>query len=185
VQGEIMKGVVFTELFEMVEEAFGADMLDDVLDDCNLESGGAYTTVGTYDHRELLQIVSALSKHANIPIKDLVHKYGHHLFFRFHQMMPAFFEGPKSAFDFLQTVHGTIHVEVKKLYPDAALPDFETQQINDNCLVMIYKSHCPFADFAEGLIHGCVDFYKESITIQSEDKNSPGEYSRIFTLTKQ
>jgi len=52
-----MKGIVFTELFDMVEDKFSPDMLDDVLDGCTLESGGAYTTVGTYDHKELLEIV--------------------------------------------------------------------------------------------------------------------------------
>jgi len=179
-----MKGIVFTELFEMVEGLFGADMIDDVLDDCTLESGGAYTAVGTYDHRELIEIVGALSKHTDIPFKDLVQKYGHHLFFRFHDLMPAFFEEPKSAFAFLESVHGYIHVEVKKLYPDAALPHFETTRNNDQGLTMIYKSQCPFADFAEGLMEGCIAFYKEDITITSEDRNTNDEYSRIFTLTK-
>ena len=180
-----MKGIVFTELFEMVEGLFGANMVDDVLDDCDLESGGAYTTVGTYSHTELLQIVTALSAHTNLPVKDLIHKYGEHLFFRFHDIMPVFFEKPTSAFEFLESVHDYIHVEVKKLYPDAALPHFQTERRGDNTLIMIYKSRCPFADFAQGLISGCIAFYKENIQIEGEDQNSDGEYSRIFTLTKQ
>ena len=179
-----MKGIVFTELFDMVEGLFGADMVDNVLDDCDLESGGAYTAVGTYDHGELLQIVGALSKRTDLPVKELVYKYGYHLFFRFHEIMPVFFEKPKSAFEFLESVHGYIHVEVKKLYPDAMLPHFETVRNGDDGLTMTYRSRCPFADFAEGLIHGCVDFYKEKIDIQSEDKNTDEEYSRVFTLTK-
>ena len=180
-----MKGIVFTELFDMVEGLFGVDMIDDVLDDCELESGGAYTTVGTYDHNELLQIVGALSKHTDLPVKDLLHKYGYHLFFRFHEIMPVFFEKPKSTFEFLESVHDHIHVEVKKLYPDAALPHFETERNDDDILTMVYKSCCPFADFAEGLIHGCVDFYNVNIEIQSENQNMAEEYSRIFTLIKQ
>lgn len=180
-----MKGIVFTELFDMVEGLFGADMIDDVLDSCKLESGGAYTTAGTYDHNDLLQIIGALSKHAGLPVQDLVHKYGHHLFFRFHEIMPVFFEKPQSAFEFLESVQSYIHVEVKKLYPDAALPHFKTERDGEDKLIMIYKSRCPFADFAEGLIMGCIDFYRETINIQSEDKNTEGEYSRIFTLVKQ
>lgn len=180
-----MKGVVFTELLDMVEALFGADMIDDILDDCELASGGAYTTVGTYDHNELLQIVGALSKRSDLPVKDLVHKYGHHLFFRFYEIMPVFFDKPKSVFEFLESVHGYIHVEVKKLYPDAALPHFETERSGDDVLIMTYRSRCPFADFAGGLIHGCVEFYKETIDIQSEDKNTKDEYSRIFTLVRQ
>lgn len=180
-----MKGIVFTELMDMVEATFGADMIDDVLDECNLESGGAYTSVGTYDHKELLEIVGALSRHTDIPIRDLVHKYGHHLFSRFHTLMPVFFEKPANAFEFLESVHDYIHVEVKKLYPDAALPHFETQRRGDDTLIMTYRSQCPFADFAHGLMQGCVDFYKENIQIEGVDENSDGEFCRVFTLKKQ
>jgi len=180
-----MKGIVFTELMDMVEDAFGEELMEDVLDDCTLESGGAYTAVGTYDHTELLQIVTALSKHSDIPVRDLIHKYGHHLFFRFHDLMPQFFDAPDNVFEFLESVHDTIHVEVKKLYPDAALPSFETTRESDAKLIMIYKSKCPFADFAYGLMQGCIDFYKEDISIHEEDKNTDTEFCRVFTLTKQ
>lgn len=180
-----MKGIVFTELMSMVESTFGMDVMDDVLDECTLDSGGAYTTVGTYDHNELLAIVSALSKETGISVKGLIHKYGHHLFFRFHDIMPMFFEKPTSAFEFLESVHSYIHVEVKKLYPDATLPEFETERINDNTLIMTYTSHCPFADFAEGLIHGCIDFYKEDIDISAQDQNTEEHFCRIFTLVRK
>ena len=180
-----MKGVVFTELMDMVEKKFGPDLMDDVLDECTLESGGAYTSVGTYNHIELLEIVRVLSKHTGISVKDLVHTYGHHLFFRFHDMMPQFFEKPKSAFEFLESVHNYIHVEVRKLYPDAALPSFATERKSDDTLIMIYTSRCPFADFAEGLMRGCIDFFKENIGIASKDQNTETQYCRVFTLTKQ
>jgi hypothetical protein len=179
-----MKGIVFTELLDMVEQNFGAAIIDDVLDDCDLESGGAYTSVGTYDHTELLQIVAGLSQHTGLSARDLVQKYGHYLFFRFHEIMPVFFEGVHSVFDFLETVHGTIHVEVKKLYPDANLPHFDTERKGDDVLIMVYKSHCPLADFAEGLMQGCIEFFEEDITIRSKDHNTQDEFCRVFTLTK-
>jgi len=180
-----MKGIVFTELIDMIETNFGSEMVDDVFDDCDLKSGGAYTTVGTYDHTELLQIVGALGKRADIPVRDLVHQYGHYLFSRFHALMPMFFEKPSGAFEFLESVHDYIHVEVKKLYPDASLPEFETERIGERTLIMTYRSQCPFADFAHGLMQGCVDFYKENILIDGVDQNSDGEFCRVFTLVKQ
>ena len=180
-----MKGIVFTEFFQLVESLFDADMVDDIIDDCDLESGGAYTAVGTYNHIELLHLVGALSKKSDIPVKDLVYKYGHHLFSRFNELMPHFFEEPNNAFEFLESVHGTVHVEVKKLYPDANLPSFHTQRSDDNTLIMTYESQCPFADFAHGLMVGCIDSYKENIEITSEDKNTNESYSRIFTLKKK
>lgn len=180
-----MKGIVFTEFFELVENLFDANMVENIIDDCDFDHGGAYTAVGTYPHTELLQLVGALSKTTNISVRDLVYKYGYHLFFRFNTLMPNFFEEPKCAFEFLESVHGTIHVEVKKLYPDAQLPSFETFRPTDDSLVMVYQSQCPFADFAHGLISGCIDFYEEAIEITSEDENTESTFSRIFTLNKK
>lgn len=180
-----MKGVIFTELVDMIETTFGEDMMDDIFDECKLASKGAYTTVGTYDHTELLQIVNMLSQKSGIAPKNLIQKYAHHLFFRFHDMMPEFFEKSQNAFDFLRSVHDTIHVEVKKLYPEAALPSFETEQKSEKTLIMIYNSHCPFADFAHGLIQGCIDFYKEDIEIQTNEAEKKDPFSRVFTLNKK
>jgi len=179
-----MKGIVFTEFFDMVETVFNTDMVDNIIDDCDLSTNGAYTSVGTYPHTELLQLVGALSKHSNISIRDLVYKYGHHLFARFHTLMPSFFEKPKNAFEFLESVHDTVHVEVKKLYPDAQLPNFTTSRESENVLKMVYESQCPFADFAHGLMVGCVDHYRENIDITFKDNNTADHYSRIFTLVK-
>ena len=85
-----MKGVVFTEFLDMVESLFSADMIDDIIEDCTLKSSGTYTSVGTYDYEELLLLVTALSKRSDLAVKELVQKYGHHLFFRFHDMFPVF-----------------------------------------------------------------------------------------------
>jgi hypothetical protein len=54
-----MKGMVFTEFLEMVEAKFSADMVDDIISDSDLPNGGAYTSVGTYDHSELVHCQTA------------------------------------------------------------------------------------------------------------------------------
>jgi len=177
-----MKGIVFTELIEMVEQQFSPELMDQVLSECDLETGGAYTSIGTYDHQELIEIVSALSHKTDISVSNLIRHFGHHLFFRFHELMPQFFEEPKTAFEFLETVHHRVHVEVKKLYPDAALPEFKTEKPDLKTLVMTYHSNCPFADFAYGLIEGCIEFYQENIEVDYVDQNKKNAYSRIFTL---
>ena len=57
-----MKGVVFTEFVEFAEEEFGLGVADDMISRCTLPSGGAYTAIGTYDHRELVQMAEAKHK---------------------------------------------------------------------------------------------------------------------------
>lgn len=180
-----MKGVVFTEFIEMMEDMFDPNMVDTVLGDPALQTGGAYTSVGTYDYKELFIIVGGLSKHTGVPTDEIILKYGRHLFKRFHQMMPDFFEKPKSAFEFLFCIEDYIHVEVRKLYPDAELPSLDSQQDGDNKMIMTYRSSRPMADFAEGFIRGCIDFYKEKISVTTQDQNTDISYCRVFTLIKE
>ncbi|MGB4057179.1 MAG: heme NO-binding domain-containing protein [Alphaproteobacteria bacterium] len=179
-----MKGIVFTEFLDMVEQSYGARMVDDILNESDLESGGAYTSVGTYDHRELLEIVSALSEKTGTPVQTLVQGYGKHLFGRFSRLMPQFFKDQKSSFDFFETVDNHIHVEVRKIYPDAALPEFDTVR-DGNTMEMTYRSRCPFADFADGLIRGCIEHFGETVEINSEDKNKEGTFSRVFRMVRK
>jgi hypothetical protein len=159
-----MKGMVFTEFLEMVEAKFSADMVDDIIDDANLPSGGAYTAVGTYDHGELVQMVVALSQRTDIPVPALVHTFGEHLFGRFYALYPAFFQGVTSSLDFLEGIETVIHTEVRKLYPDAQLPQFDCTRSADG-LQMLYSSPRHFGDLAEGLIRGAVAHFGDQLQI--------------------
>ena len=55
-----MKGIIFTEFLELVEEKFGLGMVDKIISQSELNSGGAYTSVGTYEFSEMLQLNSHL-----------------------------------------------------------------------------------------------------------------------------
>ena len=65
-----MLGIVFTEFVEMVEERFSDDVLDDVLETPDLSTSGAYTSVGYYEHTDMIKMVVTLSKTVNVHIDD-------------------------------------------------------------------------------------------------------------------
>ena len=159
-----MKGMVFTEFLDMVESKFSADMVDDMIDDSQLPSGGAYTAVGTYDHSELVQMVGALSLRSGVPVPTLIHTFGLHLFGRFHALYPAFFNGTSSALDFLEGIETVIHTEVRKLYPDAQLPRFDCVR-SASGLEMVYSSPRHFGDLAAGLIEGAIAHFGDPVTV--------------------
>ncbi|KZZ15573.1 hypothetical protein A3751_03140, partial [Oleiphilus sp. HI0080] len=127
-----MKGIVFTEFIELVEDTFSMDMVDDILDDCDLDSGGAYTSVGLYDYNEMLQLVGALSKRSDTPIPDLLHVFGKHLIYKFSSNFSSMFEAAPDAFTFLEGIDNHVHLEVRKLYPDAELPQLGTERPDAN-----------------------------------------------------
>ena len=177
-----MKGIVFTELIEMVEADLGIDIADRMIGGAETSNDGAYTAVGTYDHAELIQLVISLSRETDIPVPDLVRAFGKHLFGRFNELYPQFFEGSTSAIDFLPMVETYIHVEVRKLYPDAELPSFDCE-CEDGVLKMTYSSKRPFADLAEGLILACVDHFQDAIDVSRTDLGEKNGTNACFTLT--
>lgn len=87
-----MKGIIFTELVEMVEATFSPELMDELMEEADLPSKGIYTSVGTYDHTEILTLVTLLSEKVNVPVVDLVKAFGQHLAGRFVLQYPMFFE---------------------------------------------------------------------------------------------
>ncbi len=167
-----MKGIVFTEFADLVASAFGMDVLDDIIEAAELPGDGAYTSTGTYDHQELVRLVTELSKAVGTPVNELIHTFGVHLAKRFAELYPVFFEQAANLFEFLESVDSTVHVEVEKLYPDAELPRFATRWAKDGAFEMVYQSDRMFADLAHGLIEGSAIQFGTNVTIErSVDDN--------------
>jgi len=177
-----MKGLVFTEFMSMVEDKFGVDMVDDLIDETDPESGGAYTAVGTYHHEELVNMVVALSEKVDAPIPALINAFGHHLGGVFTAKFPDFFAEVDNTLDFLKKIDNHIHVEVKKLYPDAELPEFEFDDSNADEFKLVYRSERGFADLAQGLIEATSKHYDESFHISRSDQNQGDLHITEFIL---
>lgn len=169
-----MKGIVFTEFIEFVESRFDQPTADGIMDDGPLASGGAYTAVGTYDPGEMVELLTRLSRRTQMPCCDLLRAYGEHLFTVFAEQYSQFFADTHCALDFLMTVENYIHIEVRKLYPDAELPHLTHQRRSDGELDLIYESNRGLADLAEGLIRGCIRHYGNGVALCRQDLSSDG-----------
>lgn len=179
-----MKGIVFTELFEMVEQEFGYEMVDILVETTDLPSGGIYTSVGTYNHTEIVNLVVNLSERSQIPVPELFRAFGKYLFKTFTKSYHHFIEKAPNAFIFLGSIHNYIHVEVKKLYPDAELPYFDIEYPNSDTLIMNYQSGRKMADLALGLIEGTLEYYNESAIVSHNLLNEDGSHVQ-FVIIKQ
>jgi len=178
-----MKGIIFTEFLDMVDQRFSPQVLDRILLAAQLPSEGAYTAVGTYDHGEIWRLVCELSKVTDIAVPELLRAYGEYLFPRLVAAHPNLLDGIRSPFDLLQSLDGVIHREVGKLYPDAELPRFEVIERGQDRLTLIYESRRPFADLAEGLIRGCAAHFGQSLVIARQNLPADGAVRVRFTLT--
>lgn len=157
-----MKGVIFVELINMAEEAFGEDTVDQVIEKADLDNGGAFTTIGNYPCSELVKIVVAFSEHSGLSPEVLQQKFGHWMMDFFIAHYPSFFADKTTAFALLESVDQEIHIEVKKLYPEAELPRFDTQRISNDQLEMVYSSPRPLDAFCHGLIDACLTHFDQT-----------------------
>jgi hypothetical protein len=163
-----MKGMVFTELLQMAEQAIGEDAVDEILDSMESETGGSYTSVGSYPCRELLQIVNGISDRSGLPCDELQRQFGSWMHNRFVESYPEFFADKKTALDMLEAIESEVHVEVRKLYPEAELPYFRTSRTDGRCLRMTYKSERPLVAFCHGLVEACVQHFGDGASIHLE-----------------
>lgn len=178
-----MKGIVFTEFLDLVDQTFSPDITEEMIIKAAPKSGGVYTATSTYDHQELIDMVVILSGMSKLSVRDLVKSFGQHLFRVFSDSFPVKVNPKQELFEFLESVENYIHVEVRKLYPDAALPTITCTRQQDDVMDLQYASKCPFADLAEGLIEESASHFKTSISLRRIDDGKAND-AATFTIKK-
>ena len=178
-----MKGIVFTEFLELVENKFGLEMVDTIILNCNLKSNGVYTSVGTYSFSEMLQLLTHLSEKTGISIDDLLLIYAEHFFEVLKNNYPELLNAYTDPMEMISSIENHIHVEVKKIYPDAELPSFEIKEKTANSLIMIYTSSRAMHHFGLGLMKKTFEYFNVSSEIKLKKLNPQG--TRVeFNISK-
>jgi hypothetical protein len=161
-----MKGVVFNLLEEMVEQEFGMAVWDALLEETGQD--GIYVSTESYPDEKLVALVVAAHEKSGIPVNDLVRAFGEFMFPRFYAQNQKFFQSGMTLKEFLLLVDRVIHVEVRKLHPDAGLPHFDYIDEQDNELTMIYSSPRKMCMLAEGLITGAAKHFDTEYTLSHD-----------------
>jgi len=179
-----MKGIIFTYLEEFVIENYGIEALDDLLENTSLiTEGGIFVAPGNYPDEDLMALVKAASEKTKTPVNDIVFLFGKFVLSKFHTDYSEFFEGISTTKELLLSIQDIIHDEVKKLYPDAILPDFEYEDKAPDTLVMIYKSPRGLCQLAKGLIAGAGIHFNETISINEPECIHNGAEKCRFELS--
>ena len=175
-----MKGIVFTEFLDLVEDKFGIEMVDKIISQSNLESEGAYTSVGTYSFSEMLQLLTNLSANTGISTDDLLLVYAEHFFSVIERSYPGLLATYKDPIEMLSSIENHIHVEVQKIYPKAELPTFIIEEKTENSIIMVYKSSRAMHHFGLGLMNKTFEHFNSSATIVLEKIKEDGTEVRFI-----
>lgn len=171
-----MQGTIFVEFLSMVEEMFGLDVVDEIIESAkdNLKTDGAYTSIGNYDHSEIFALVTALVKYTGKDADELIAVFGKYLSGSFVRLHPEFFVNVTSFSEFLISVEGYIHKTVRKIYPEANPPSLPVEELSDGTLKVLYSSHRPFASLAKQLIIACAEHFETEIIIETVSMSQDG-----------
>ena len=178
-----MKGIVFTEFLDLVEERFGLEMVDAIISQSKLESKGVYTSIGTYSFSELLQLLQNLKIQTGISIDNLLLIYGEDFFSVIETNYKDLLSSYNDPIEMLASIENHIHVEVRKIYNDAELPTFIIKEKTKKTLILIYKSSRSMHHFGLGLMNKTFEHFNSKATIILEKIKKDGTEVK-FIITK-
>ncbi|WP_405205087.1 heme NO-binding domain-containing protein [Aquimarina sp. LLG6339-5] len=179
-----MKGIVFTEFLQLVEDKFGLEMVDRIIEESNLPSNGVYTAIGTYEFSEMLSLITNLSKNTDIKADDLLLTYGEHLFSALISNYPQLVERYTDPLDMLESIENHIHVEVRKIYPNAELPSFQVLERTPDSLSMIYKSSRAMYSLGLGLMNKTFEHFNKRAVISYDKLKEDGTEVKFMIQMK-
>jgi len=171
-----MKGVIFNSLAEAIIEIGGEDMWDDLLVRAGLS--GAYTSLGSYDEGDLALLIGAAAEVLDVSEEEATVYAGRLVTPKLADRHSDLVASHTDTISLLCDLNDVIHPEVRKLYPNAQVPDFTTLHRGPDQLVLRYQSERNLVSLATGLILGAAELFDETVEIETE----PTEGGCIFRL---
>lgn len=181
----VMKGIIFTSFVEFADQQLGGEFVEQMLVELPLDSHGAYTNVGTYPVGELLEMVKYILARHDLDAAALQRAFGKFTFGKLAERYPELVAQYADGLQCIFEVDQNIHKSVRKLYPDAELPDLQARVSDDGRrLDLVYRSSRPFMHLAHGLIEGCLAHYGTPADITMEDHSNGTGTHASFVLRR-
>lgn len=178
-----MKGIIFNLLEQFVVENWGAETYEKILAKCPLTTREPFVGPLTYPDGDLLAIVGAVCGELGVTTQDALRAFGRFAFPRLASRHPELVKGRVDPLALLLSVENVIHVEVRKLYPDAITPEFEFESLKAGSLVMRYRSRRRLCPLVVGLIEGVAEHFDTSIDCEETACTSAGADACTFKLS--
>lgn len=159
-----MKGVIFNLLEEVLVDYHGDEAWDLLIE--TLGVSGAYTSLGNYEDAEMMGLIKTGAAMLSVTDAELLRWFGRKAMPNMKRRFPVFFDKQVGARDFILSINGIIHPEVRKLYAGASCPNFTFREHNEGGLIVGYSSPRQLCHLAHGFMEGVADTYGETIAVE-------------------
>ena len=168
-----MKGIIFNLVEDVVSEAYGEQVWDQLLTEARLDGG--YTSMGDYPDEQLHALVGAAATTLEVPADQVLRQFGHGAARGLSEQYPQFFTPHRRSMDFVVTLNDVIHPEVRKFHRAADPPEFVFTPVDDEELLIEYHSRRGLCALADGMLGGAASCFGEQVTVQHETCTHRGD----------
>ena len=180
-----MKGIIFTSFIGYMQEHHGDAIATETLRQAGvLKDDGGYIEQETYPYEDMFELAGNLAAITGVTLSATFEDFGAYLFINLAKRFGSFFAPDETLFSFLQKLESHIHVEVRKKYPDANLPGFTFNQVDENNLHMIYTSERAMSDFGMGMIKGAATWFKRDVFVGKQDLTPDHSGTRVQIIVR-
>lgn len=162
-----MKGLLFTELLEMIEEEYGYNTANAVVLNAKLHSKGIYTSAKVYHRNEMAVLFEQLQRQTKLPFETLAKAFGRHLCKRvlisYPQQMPYFYR---------------IFSSITK---KGSLALFENFKDDNRTLTVVYDPAQKLTCVTEGIVQGYLEHLRHLNRVE-ETQTENGKRKFVLSL---
>lgn len=178
-----MKGIIFNYLEEYITQKHGDEVWETLLEKCPMKSDKIFIGPGSYPDVDFLSILNLTSKTLKQSPDAFLFDFGENMFHYLARDYPNFLKDHNHPKQFLKTVEGIIHVEVRKLFKEATPPRFDYKDPAPEKLIIQYSSKRKMCHLMEGILKGVSIHFKTPIDFQQATCMHRGDETCSFDLT--
>lgn len=162
-----MKGVIFKHFEAFVIEAFGAERLEAIFEQAVLQTPLPFIGPATYPDEDLFSLAGTTIRLAGLEPDAALFAFGRFLYPRLAASVPGLIQRHRDTRSLLDDLDRVIHVEVRKLMPEAITPRIRCRALDDGVLEVTYRSPRKMCALFRGLLDAAAESFGERV-IQDE-----------------
>ncbi|MFQ6611413.1 MAG: heme NO-binding domain-containing protein, partial [Fidelibacterota bacterium] len=137
---------------------------------------------GLHEESDYNAKLTQLSRQFGLPREIILYESGHYIFKEFIKKFPETVIENKSPRRFFDSVEKLIRTELRGYFDEEALPEIAVSRIEEDTIVIKYRSKRMSCTIIEGIIKSIADYYGRKITYSHPTCQNRGDSFCAFNL---
>lgn len=177
-----MKGIIFKHFEAFITDLFGAETFESILEQTTLRTPLPFVGPATYPDEDLVALTGTAVRLSGLAPEDALFAFGRSLYPRLAASVPWLIERHRNTKSLLLELDREIHVEVRKIMPEAITPRILCRDLGDGALEVTYRSPRKLCALFRGLLDAAGASYGERVALEERECVHHGAEACRFEL---